>query len=140
MPNPWSVFEAVPTLITFPFDWKLDMGEQFPAFKTLCLQPHSYKPRHYPCSQCGCWHKIIRHEHPPQSSSSSSSVPVVPLATPKSDEGGGEGGISPTVDCGLRTVDRGLWTALCQCETPHCPDLHLTLEDITPLEANRAKL
>src|SRR6266436_4534482 len=70
-------------------------------------------------------------------------LPTLPPLPFRRGEGRGEGSLrfgSPTVDCGLRTVDRGLWTALCQCETPHCPDLHLTLEDITPLEANRAKL
>src|SRR5882724_1818962 len=31
---------------------------------------------------------------------------------------------------------KGLITATCECRPPHCPDLRLSLEDVTPLELN----
>jgi hypothetical protein len=57
----WHRFEVIRPLTAFPVTWREGMGDDFPAFKSLCLQPSSYIPRHYPCpAYCGCWHRIIR--------------------------------------------------------------------------------
>jgi hypothetical protein len=95
----WPVLELIPNLITFPADWRARTGEEFTAFKTLCLQASSFQPEYYPCQRnCGCWHRILRRFD-------------------------GTGAVGA-----------------CHCDPPNCPDFDLTPEDITPLEANPAKL
>jgi hypothetical protein len=95
----WPVLELIPDLITFPADWRTRTGEQFTAFKTLCLQASSIQPEYYPCPRnCACWHRILRRFD-------------------------GTGAVGA-----------------CECLPPTCPDFELTIEDITPLEVNFAKL
>jgi len=59
--SPWSSLESIPGLSNFPSRWQFRLGDHFPAFKILCLQPNADQPQSYPCPrECGCWHRIIR--------------------------------------------------------------------------------
>jgi hypothetical protein len=64
MLNPWFTLEAVPGLIATETDWRQMIGQQFTAFKALCLQPSLFRVQWVPCPEgCGCHHLVIqRHD------------------------------------------------------------------------------
>jgi hypothetical protein len=91
--------EFLPSLSAVPAVWKQELGNQFPAFNTLCLQPEDWQVISYPCpAECGCWHRVVRRH------------------------------------------DRSGAIGVCRCNPPNCPDLDLSITDITPLKVNRPKL
>src|SRR5436190_3365786 len=48
-------------MLAVPATWRKYLGDDFPAFATLCLDPHAYEVESYPCPcNCGCWHRVIR--------------------------------------------------------------------------------
>lgn len=86
-------------MVALEWAWRRMVGEQFPAFRTLCLEPSSSQAVRFPCpSGCGCNHLII----------------------PRHDRTGA--------------------VAVCRCATPSCPDIPLTLQEITPLQVSWHRL
>src|SRR5436190_6078652 len=62
----WSVLESISGLVAVPATWRKYLGDDFPAFATLCLDPHPYEVESFPCpSNCGCWHRVIRQQNQP---------------------------------------------------------------------------
>jgi hypothetical protein len=123
---PWSALESLPLLDTHPVIWRGLTREHFPAFKRLCLRPSPPFPDSYPCPRnCGCYHEII--------------LPPGTFASPSPrGEGRGEGefsGPSSIIHHPPSTI-----RAACRCKPPACPDLILTIEDITCLKVDRPKL
>jgi hypothetical protein len=54
MTSSWHTFDGIRTLTAFPTTWRRGMGDDFSAFKSLCLQPSSYIAEHFPCPRhCG---------------------------------------------------------------------------------------
>jgi hypothetical protein len=51
MAAPWQTLEAIPGLITLPAIWQRRLGEDFPAFKSLCLQTRTMLAIHFPCAR-----------------------------------------------------------------------------------------
>jgi hypothetical protein len=95
----WHRLETIPGLVALPCAWQSGMGQYFPTFKSLCLQPATWLAESFPCERnCGCIHRVIlRH-------------------------------------------DRTSAIAACCCPSPDCPDIPLSITDLTPLEVNRARL
>jgi hypothetical protein len=64
MHSPWLTLESISGLVAIEPVWRKMLGDQFAAFKTLCLQLSSWKVRYYPCPHgCGCEHVVIpRHD------------------------------------------------------------------------------
>ena len=135
IPNPWDSLECIPGLNAVPFIWQRRMGQYFPAFLGLCLQPSQILAEQYPCpcpAECGCWHRVI-HRHPngspplthqSQQSSSTSSFSFsssIPSDSTNPPEGPAAIGV-------------------CCCEPPHCHDIPLTIADITGLEVSLPRL
>jgi len=97
--NPWATLEAFPGLSALPGVWEAALGDQFEAFKILCLEESPKLAASIPCPRrCGCLHTII-HRHD------------------------GTGAI-----------------AICRCEPPGCPDIPVSISEITPLQVNRSRL
>src|SRR6266481_5314141 len=102
----WKILESVRGLIAVPASWRKWMGEDFEAFNILCLQPAPYIVRSFPCPiECGCWHEVFQ-EH----------------------------GGAPLPSDGRGTKGEGPITATCRCDPPTCPELTLTLADITSVQ------
>lgn len=110
VPSVWRSLEELPDLNAVPLVWRKMLGPHFAAFQTLCLESLDWLPGAYPCPT-NCG---CWHE-------------IVPSTVPP-DTTRPEAYPQPTI------------RAVCRCEQPECPDLHLTLADITPLQANRAML
>ena len=61
--NLWQFLEALPGLSALPGVWEKHLGEQFPAFKALCLEESATLASSIPCSRdCGCFHTVIPRE------------------------------------------------------------------------------
>jgi len=58
---PWQTLEAIPGLIALPAIWQRRLGDDFPAFKSLCLQIRAMLAIHFPCAlQPGIIRDVIR--------------------------------------------------------------------------------
>lgn len=57
-----GALESVPGLRALPVVWKSFLGDAFLPFKTAFLVHQSpSRVRSFPCSKCGCDHRIVRH-------------------------------------------------------------------------------
>ena len=135
--NPWQSLEAIPGLVAVAAIWQRRMGEHFPALRATCLEPDDWQVESYPCPrECGCWHKVIlRHDflartgaaaltHQLQQSSSSSFSFSSSIPSDSTNP-------SPEAPAAI---------GVCCCDPPACPDLPLTIADITPLKLNWTRL
>jgi hypothetical protein len=130
--SPWQFLERIPGLIAVPAAWSSEIGEKFTAFNTLCLQPDDWQVQSYPCPrECGCWHRVIlRHDF----LAASRAAHLTPAPAPTTDQS------KTTLDFGPRTLDSAAAVAVCRCDPPKCPDLSLTLAEITPLKLSWTRL
>ena len=65
-PTPfWLSLESVPGGVAFPTSWKLRLGPDFDAFKSLFLKPQSADLADFvPCPwNCGCFHKVVPQDN-----------------------------------------------------------------------------
>ena len=54
----WQFLEYLQGLDGVPALWQQELGEDFPAFNTLCLQPEDWLVEYYPCSQGSFWDRV----------------------------------------------------------------------------------
>jgi hypothetical protein len=63
MQSPWHCLESMPSLVSLEKVWRTQLGEQFDAFNSLCLQPSSLPVTSFACPHgCGYEHSIIRRQ------------------------------------------------------------------------------
>jgi len=132
----WKILESVRGLIAVPSSWRKWMREDFEAFNILCLQPAPYIVRSFPCPiECGCWHEVIQNHDGPDSPHAGALGAPASSRLPGQNHGGPHAHYDDKVATGQRSI-----TARCRCDPPTCPDLTLTLADITSVQLNRPKL
>jgi hypothetical protein len=57
---PFSKLETIPGLVALESQWQEELGDLYPAFNSLCLQPASWQKRSVPCPRgCGCDHEVV---------------------------------------------------------------------------------
>src|SRR5437016_756977 len=63
MDSAWRSLEELPDLVAFPCTWRLRLGQDYEAFKILCLQDSAIRPISYPCPlETSCAYRIgLRH-------------------------------------------------------------------------------
>src|SRR6266704_5805306 len=64
--SPWHSLERVPGQIALPVTWHRLLGDDFAAFRMLCLQASTELPRSYPCPlRRSCAQAITPRPHAP---------------------------------------------------------------------------
>jgi len=113
----WSALERISGLIALPTLWKKRAGNDFEAFRILCLEPATFPALSYPCPlESSCAYRIRRNP-----GAVAVSVPTHSLTDPLSHP------LAP-------------FTGTCETNPPRCPLIDLSLADITPLQLNWPKL
>src|SRR5882672_3463708 len=99
----WSALEAIPGQLALPVTWRRLLRDDFPAFRTLCLQPSPEQPISFPCPL----HRSCAQQITPRPDASQQSINP-----------------SSTNPCFL---------AVCELHPPNCNETPLTHADVTPL-------
>lgn len=62
----WSLLESIPGVVALPIVWRERLGQDFAAFKALCLQPSPRPVRWFPCPHGGgCAYEILQEPGAP---------------------------------------------------------------------------